>query len=851
MTPTPPSTTPSSAGGHSPDAQFRVVRKRNRVPLSCGPCRGRKLKCNRSHPCDNCTRRGDASSCSYAAPGSRKKNQSQGETTPDDMQNRIDRLEGLVLSLMTNGAQSAGPAAATAAVTRTQSDSTGSFASPLELDRDEDGMIKEEDEGENSETECVTNSFGHLKVDSDKGKSLYVGESHWHSVLADITEVKNYFISHKKELEKNYERIKQSKPSCAIDGPAFLFNAHGPVTDGELRGEVPAKSAVDKLVTRYFNSYDPAVHILHSPTFHKQLHLHWQDPAKTSIVWLGLLYSILCLAMQSYHKIGDEPLEWKGRTLELAAEYRLRTVQCLVNSDYTKSSIYTIETLILYVHGEYASRWDAEVGIWVICGMIVRLAMRMGYHRDPSNYAGIPPYQAEMRRRIWAFVRQMDTMFSFQLALPGMVRSSDCDAALPRNIFEDEFGPDFKVLPPARPFSEPTPVSYMIIKAHITSEFGSILEEVNAVNGKSIGYDDILKRDNRLRELKNNMPPHLRLRPLEECMHDPATLLMQRFNIDILWQKTMCVLHRKYISRAHTNPRYAHSRRAGVDASMEILRHQSKLHRESQPGGRMRAMKWFISSLTKHDYLLAAMIVCLDLNYEKVCENATERPQNHDPYFWNPTQRAEMLTALETSQAIWKESSEASMEAFKAFNILNVILEKLKSTSEPTKADPSTTAQAFAQFDGDDLKPEHSAAMTLGMLSGGLTPNSAAYLSGMAQSPGGNIYANVDTNMRDGSGLTPAYQIDNPFGAASFPMFNNAVTGPGMMDVPANLDWEAWDSFIQNGNGNIDPAFNYYPTSTEASNLTTSPTGPSGGQPDDPTQFDANNIFMGANTPGR
>ncbi|KAK4648719.1 hypothetical protein QC763_0014810 [Podospora pseudopauciseta] len=42
MTPTPPSTTPSS-NGRSPDGQFRVVRKRNRVPLSCYPCRQRKL----------------------------------------------------------------------------------------------------------------------------------------------------------------------------------------------------------------------------------------------------------------------------------------------------------------------------------------------------------------------------------------------------------------------------------------------------------------------------------------------------------------------------------------------------------------------------------------------------------------------------------------------------------------------------------------------------------------------------------------------------------------------------------------------------------------------------------------
>ena len=165
-----------------------------------------------------------------------------------------------------------------------------------------------------------------------------------------------------------------------------------------------------------------------------------------------------------------------GRTLEMAAEYRLRTVQCLINSDYTKSSTCTIETLILYVHGEYSTRWDAEVGIWVIVGMIVRLSMRMGFHRDASKYAGVSPYDAEMRRRIWAFIRQMDTVFSFQLALPGMIRNTDCDTALPRNIFEDEYGPESKVLPPARPMTEPTPVSYMIAKSQIAFEFGAILE---------------------------------------------------------------------------------------------------------------------------------------------------------------------------------------------------------------------------------------------------------------------------------------------------------------------------------------------------------------------------------------
>ncbi|KAM3150091.1 hypothetical protein ABEW05_009593 [Botrytis cinerea] len=844
MTPTPPSTTSSSAGAQSPEGQYRVVRKRNRIPLSCGPCRHRKLKCNRSHPCENCTRRGDASSCSYAAPGTRKKNQSQGSTSPDDMQNRIDRLEGLVLSLMTNGASSAGPAAAAAAVNRSHSDSAAS-SFPPDLDQDDDDMIKEEGD-EDSDVDGVADSLGIMKVDTDKGKTTYLGDSHWHLVLKDIAEVKSYFNNHKKELEKNYEKIKSQKPP-ASDGPAFLFGAHTPATDEELRMAVPAKPEVDKLITRYFNTYDPAIHIIHAPTFHKELQTHWQDPTKTSIVWLGLLYSILCLAMQSYQKIGDEPPEWKDRTLDISGEFRQRTVQCLVNSDYTKSSFYTIETLILYVHGEYTSRWDAEVGLWVIIGMITRLSMRMGYHRDPSNFAGITIFHGEMRRRLWGFIRNMDTMFSFQLALPSMIRDSDCDTKLPRNIFEDEFGPDSKTLPPARPNTEPTPVSYMLAKISITNEFNCILEEIQSVNPKGISYDDILARDNKLWELKRNLAPHLRLRPLEECTHDPATLLMHRFNVDIQWQKVMCVLHRKYLARARQNSRYDHSRRACVNAAMEILRHQHKLHLESKPGGRLRSMRWAISSLTKHDYLLAAMIVCLELHYQIICP-----PNKH---FWKTEQLADMLKAVETSQSIWSETIEESMESFKAAKTLNIILEKLKTSREPAasaSATPMSTADAFSQFDDENLRPEQSAAMTLGMLSGGLSPDSAAVFNNMGQSSG---YTNMDLNMGDsgGTGLTP-YPFDNnlnPFatmnaGTSPFSMFGNTGNAPGMMDLPANLDWEQWDHYIGNSN-TIDPAFQFYPTNLEPS--------PPGGNQEQVQQNDPSNPFsgpfMGANTPGR
>jgi hypothetical protein len=107
------------------------------------------------------------------------------------MQNRIDRLESLVLSLMTNGAQSAGPVAAAAAIAHTGSLPTDSISGssagyPLDLDRDD--MIKEEVEGQEEmegEVDRLGKSIGVMKVDSNK--NLFISEAHWYSILAEVS----------------------------------------------------------------------------------------------------------------------------------------------------------------------------------------------------------------------------------------------------------------------------------------------------------------------------------------------------------------------------------------------------------------------------------------------------------------------------------------------------------------------------------------------------------------------------------------------------------------------------------------------------------------------------------------
>lgn len=309
------------------------------------------------------------------------------------MQNRIDRLENLVLSLMHGGANIEVPASRTQSVSQQSQDSipitkrsaTGSStAVSTHTDLGDDGS--DVDDG-------LASSLGVLKVDSEMGKSMYLGHEHWHSLLADIAEVKNYFVTHKKELEKSFKQVINSRPAHALEGPVLLLGTLR-APEVELRAELPGKTAILTLCERFFCSADGWVSIIHRPTFLRQLQAHWQDPSQTPLMWIGLLYSILCHAALSYHKAGDEPADMKGRSLDIAAEYRLRASQCLVTADYTKAVEYSVETLMLYIFGEYSSRWDMDMALWLVLSLVTRIALRMGYHRDGKWFKSLTPYQA-------------------------------------------------------------------------------------------------------------------------------------------------------------------------------------------------------------------------------------------------------------------------------------------------------------------------------------------------------------------------------------------------------------------------------------------------------------------------
>lgn len=382
-----------------------------------------------------------------------------------------------------------------------------------------------------------------------------------------------------------------------------------------------------------------------------------------------------------------------------------------------------------------------------------------------------------------------DIIFSHQVSLPSMINEHDCDTQLPTNIYDDEFGIDSKELPLARPITEPTPISYMIAKVRLCVELGNILQATNRL-GKGIPYDEIIRFDAKLRQIMQELPPHLKLGALTGS-RDPVTLIVARFNIDILYQKIMCLLHRKYISRARQNPRYAHSRKSAIEASLQAMEHLQTLHRESQSNGRLRAVGWYVKSIATKEFILPAMLLVLDLHYDNLASKSNLPEDSEGAFRWPPEQRAKMIGALEDASLIWKSLADGSMEAFKASKTIEIMLQKLQDPasgstngSASSRMDSFSTAATSNGVDSfpsslglDNISPDGMPDFSTGM-SPFTNTNSSAFMGMEFSLPPPNI----------GEFQTDGFNIG---GAASpLSMFTNLGGSSGAAaDLTSNFDW--------------------------------------------------------------
>lgn len=354
--------------------------------------------------------------------------------------------------------------------------------------------------------------------------------------------------------------------------------------------------------------------------------------------------------------------------------FHRRQCEALVAGEYLKTKPYSVEAVLFCSCCKYRRNSVPDSDAWMIAGISARLAMRMGYHRDPSHLTGISPFEGELRRRTFTIIEMFEFVLSFQAGLPPLIQEDECDVSPPGNILDEDFDEDCKVLPASRPQTDLTPMSYWNCKSRQSKCLRRVIKHANSF--KSQTYERTMELDREIHKTHADVPPSLRIKPIASSYMDPAYHMMYRLNLEIMYLKSLCFLHRKYLSQQLADAKYDYSRKTCIDAALKILSYQVELHEACRPGGRCHNESWVLCSLTIHDFLLAATIACLSL-YE-----SRNRP-TADPVEASRMQ-VEMYDALKSSRDIWVEWKDVSNDAQRAAAVLTRMLSKVPRCAVPT-----------------------------------------------------------------------------------------------------------------------------------------------------------------------
>ncbi|GAM42118.1 hypothetical protein TCE0_043r15797 [Talaromyces pinophilus] len=530
-----------------------------------------------------------------------------------------------------------------------------------------------------------------------KGRG-YIENTHWLSILDDIKEVREQLAQSDIMTSPDSADInEEAQEEEEID---LVLGATQPLpTVQEIINSLPPRPICDMLLSQYFTS--PIVlPIIHTIKFQNEYEKFWHDPTKAPPLWLGLLFSILaCVAavQQAMNPAGAEtnnhppPLQVKP--------LRSKTVQCLIMGRYQSANSYALETLVMHLLSTYIGKPDSSFDGWFLMGTIIRLAMRMGYHRDPKTQTDssnkMTPFEGEMRRRRWHAILQLDTLMSFQMGMPSVIPPEFCDTEPPRNLNDEDIWPTMPTLPPSRPSSDYTPILYTIAKGDVMNMFRKVLIHTHSSSSSSTSppsYPITIDLDAKLRETYAQIPEMLKRRPINQSFTVSSGLIINRSTIELLYLKSVIVLHRRYLNTERHDPQREFSRRACINAALEVLARQTELHAAtSGPHGRLYEDRWMVSSLTAHDFLLASMVICLELSV--LMRSPSSGKAGHgqiSPHF------ARLLDALLNSQRIWAEKSAYSNEARTAALTLQLMIDKVQENNTFSAGDKHESSTASA-----------------------------------------------------------------------------------------------------------------------------------------------------------
>ncbi|KAL3470327.1 hypothetical protein BJX99DRAFT_264319 [Aspergillus californicus] len=565
-------------------------RKRRRPAISCEPCRQRKVRCDLSQPCGPCARAKSSLNCLYRndevaanarviLPRSENKDNTQRRALGDgrhiltptsigadagatddihqtihDIQSRLDALEGRLASNAT----------VDVSVRR------------LSLERNLD-FLAEKVRTVEAQLTTTSNAAGILAKDhtsvgaipprlrQSTNKVKFMGPTHWCNRMNGLSiaqmlnqkdpepslrDLKNEYVKIIKEC-RDLRRSIKSQRSVKLNDPL-----------PDLRGTVPSRGECDELIHCYLRTFELIYRVIHVQSFWTEYEEFWKQPQSNSGPFVVKL--VLILAIGSVFHSGGSPA--RNEYHQLAQKWIYAAQSWLAGtSERSTVNIDGLQSMCLLL----ISRKACGLGLspWLSAGSLMRTAMAMGLHRDPTKFPALSFLQSEIRRRLWATVLELALQDSLDSATPLLV-PGNFDTSAPSNVNDRSLDQDTATIPVTEPADRFTDTSIQLLL------YESVRLRIHALEvmheHKNQSYQRALELGSQLTATCRKATAFfLSAKVARTGTGLEPTEFHAKF-LDIQLQRYILAVYTPFMVQARNDPQYYYARKACLQSAMAI-----------------------------------------------------------------------------------------------------------------------------------------------------------------------------------------------------------------------------------------------------------------------------------------
>jgi len=370
------------------------------MPYTCLTCTRRKVKCDKQSPvCSTCFK--SKLVCSYQAPPprNRKRKLSGGVNDKLAYYERILQQHGLLPDGPGNGT-----------------------CSPVKVP-----MKQQQSQSDDQHDD--PKQVG--KLLSGEGTTRYIDSNLWRNLGED-------------EMYRFADEADDDAEEEATGATPDDINASDPLSGAFLGMSQnllvfhPSIAHAKALWQAHIENVEPTFKILHIPTVSAMLqttsaHPYYASKAEECVLFAIYHFAVVSLTNSDCQQAFGQPRE------VLRKRYHDAFRQALVNASFLRTTqISVLQSLTLYLIST-RHQHDANT-FWMLTGTAMRIAQRMGLHKDGESL-GLPPFDVQIRRRLFHQILALDG-YASQISGTGItIDQGTWDCKQPLNINDDQIWP--------------------------------------------------------------------------------------------------------------------------------------------------------------------------------------------------------------------------------------------------------------------------------------------------------------------------------------------------------------------------------------------------------------------------